>query len=125
MNFVGLNGVPRWEPSQNGCFDERPQAHQKYVCPAFTSTRNGFGRATTGVSIGPVLSANRPGVVQTRFRLAGLIDHTATRESDSGESGLSADSAESGESVEPGDSGASGASDASGANCAAMRSIVW
>ncbi len=36
--IIGLRPVPLCAPSQKGCVAERPQEHQKYFSPAFTST---------------------------------------------------------------------------------------
>ena len=48
-NFSGWRPVPLWEPSQNGCPAERPQAHQPYI-PASTSKASGFLSQTIGFS---------------------------------------------------------------------------
>jgi hypothetical protein len=47
-NLSGVNSVPAWEPSHNGCLALFPQVHQKYDLPLSTSTPNGVSAALMG-----------------------------------------------------------------------------
>lgn len=50
-NILGVNSVPLWLPSQNGCLEEFPHEHHAYFLPASNSTAIGAFPAIFGVLI--------------------------------------------------------------------------
>jgi hypothetical protein len=48
---MGVNPLPAWEPSQNGCVEERPQVQKWYSRSASSSIATGVLFATIGFFI--------------------------------------------------------------------------